>query len=968
MADDHEDLFGDEEDAEEFFLPEHHAQNESEANRGELIDTLALPTPRESVTTNKASKTEDDSNSLASDGLDDDEELPEEEEATNPVEEINYQDLINQARTDAEKVAGDRGTDVHLPDLGELPAGASGASGAMVQWMAGVEQTKGQDGEPEEFSETDKALSRDEILREYYPGFRPNERLNFSDLFSVRTLPRMSRSSRKARSCVPSRVNLDVEYSGDNLMRAAAYKKRRLDPYGNKRIIETLNHDDTLSSQLQLQQRVPAASLDKSDLDLILACTSWDHIHEISSRDSAEEDRNTEAFVPGRTKLSFASQEKHIWSVDDLQIAVKTIACRVVLNMNDPHLLLQQSAMTPLPGSRSAEFQLPKRYNFSNDAAYDMLQGSQKSRERSTLTQLALEHAGFADRLQSPYYKTTLSKSEARAYHRPTATFKAGQELRFSRVRPRKKKDKDRSKDPKVLLATTKDISLSDNAGFVCLEYSEEYPAILSNVGMGSKILNYYRKRNEEDEYRPSEICGEPSILGLSDQSPFWNFGAVETGETVQAISNRMFRAPVFRHTPMRTDFLLVKSSTRLGHRFYLRNMKHLYTVGQTLPVIDIPGPHSRKVTTSYKNRLKMITYRLIRKSEFQSLQVKDLIKHFPDQTELQIRQRLKDFMEFQRRGGLDQNSWKLRTGDILPSEEATRAMIDPETVCLIDAMQVGQRLLEDSGYGKSADADDDQDDSMSVEQQLAPWIASRNFINATQGKAMLQLYGEGDPTGRGEGFSFIKTSMKGGFKVAGESVNDTLENEKPIPKGAHSYNVEKQRKAYEDEIARIWNAQKTTLGMTDEQVLDTEALENNNEIEGDSPFSMQSPGVTSELDDDLFSNNSGMSASNLNKVLKIERRRKDINGELVIETEVVTDPHVIHAYVLKRRALQEDAMDLDGDEGSANDEESRKRRKKKLEDQLLKLKRNAERRRLRKVQKDAGLIKSKSKKVRVDG
>lgn len=292
--------------------------------------------------------------------------------------------------------------------------------------------------------------------------------------------------------------------------------------------------------------------------------------------------------------------------------------------------------------------------------------------------------------------------------------------------------------------------------------------------------------------------------------------------------------------------------------------------------------------------------------------------------------------------------------------------MIDPETVCLIEAMQVGQRHLEDSGYGKSADADDDQDENMTTEQQLAPWIASRNFINATQGKAMLQLYGEGDPTGRGEAFSFIKTSMKGGFKVAGESVNDTLENEKPIPKGAHAYNVAKQQKAYEDEIAKIWNAQKSTLSMTSDEVLDNEEFDNNGEYEAESPFSAQSPGAASEQDDDLMSLNSGMSASSLNKVLKIQRVTRDAAGDLVTTTEVVQDPYVIHAYVQKRKALEDENLTLDGSMiAHTDDDEMKKRLKKKLEEDLAKLKRNAERRRLRKIQKEAGLIKSKSKKAK---
>ena len=39
----------------------------------------------------------------------------------------------------------------------------------------------------------------------------------------------------------------------------------------------------------------------------------------------------------------------------------------------------------------------------------------------------------------------------------------------------------------------------------------------------------------------------------------------------------------------------------------------------------------------------------------------------------------------------------------------------------------------------------------------MAPWNLSSNFVNATIGKCSLELYGLGDPSGRGEAFSFVK-------------------------------------------------------------------------------------------------------------------------------------------------------------------------------------------------------------------
>jgi transcription initiation factor TFIID subunit 1, fungi type len=111
--------------------------------------------------------------------------------------------------------------------------------------------------------------------------------------------------------------------------------------------------------------------------------------------------------------------------------------------------------------------------------------------------------------------------------------------------------------------------------------------------------------------------------------------------------------------------------------------------------------------------------------------------------------------MEYHRRGP-HQGFWRLK-------------MVTPEQVVLAESMQVGQRHLQDSGYSYNGEEADDDEGNLSIEQQLAPWITTKNFLFATQAKAMLRLHGEGDPSGRGEAFSFIRVSMKDIFVKAGE-------------------------------------------------------------------------------------------------------------------------------------------------------------------------------------------------------
>jgi transcription initiation factor TFIID subunit 1, fungi type len=625
------------------------------------------------------------------------------------------------------------------------------------------------------------------------------------------------------------------------------------------------------------------------------------------------------------------------------------------LDMNDSHLLfVEDSAQRRLASVKRTtdiprtDKQLEQRYNISNDRAYDLLKENYQSKIRSTIGNLTIDHSMVALRLQSPYYKVKLSKAQMRSHHRPTFVARPNSVITFAKLKQRKKK-KDKGKHITQLLSTTKDMTLGDSAGLLLTEYSEEFPLALSNFGMGSKLINYYRKETPEDTNRPKLAVGETNILGVQDRSPFWNFGFVEPGKTVPTLYNRMIRAPVFKHDTASTDFLVIRStSTGRGQKLFLKPIPNLFVVGQTFPVTGVPGPHSRKVTTASKNRLKMVAFRLLNKNEYHRLQVRDISPHFPDQNEMQNRQRLKEFMEYQR-GGEDQSFWKVKTGEILPNEESIRAMISPEDITLLEAMQVGQQHLEDSGYGKTIDDDSVEDqDGMSIEEQIAPWNVTRNFINATQGKAMLQLHGAGDPSTRGEAFSFLRTSMKGGFKAMGESVNEKLDKSKF---GGHSYNVAMQQKAYDEEIKRIWYSQAKSLSVTTTEGLQWDEAENNRLGTHEEEQRSEEPSKIEDDEMSLFSHASGI--SHKTKVLQITRMSKDENGTLQRNTQIVKDPNVIRAY-LKRRHEIEDSQIAPEEIAPTNDEEKNRRLKKILLTEKARLERNKERQMARKAEKMA--------------
>lgn len=803
-------------------------------------------------------------------------------------------------------------------------------------------------------------LSRDAVLKQYFPGFRENEVLKFCELFISKKAYFVPIKHKITRTCFPAWVRLDVEQDD---FQAFSSSDRPIRPKWDDEVVYISSFSENTSEKISFdkenQDSFHAFSFNEMNNDLHLICFDW--YRKVFS-DEFSPSKNVSLVRPN-SKIKFMGEGfLSRLQIDDRIFSgnIQSVPS-VQLNFNDPFLLLDiQKLDSTYPKHMVNDHlllynDLSRRYNISNDEAYDLLRQNQQSRVRQTLGHLSIEHGLVADRLQSPYYKTRLSKTECRLFHRPVITFKINHEIRFNKIESRKKK-KDRIKDPKILLSTTKGITLSDNSTYVLMEYSEEYPSVISNPGMGSKVVVFYRKKSNDDYTRPKMAIGETHILEPQDRSPFWNFGTVDPGETVLTLYNKMIRAPIFAHEPENTDFLVIRNTCSQRSRYYLRNIKYLYVIGQTFPVVDVPGPHSRKITMVSKNRLKMICFRLLRREEGGKILIKQMAHHFPDQNEMQLRQRLKEFMDFQRKGD-DQGYWRLKSSEVLPSEVVIRSMVSPEMVCLIESMQVGLQNLEDAGYGRAVEDENMDETCLSIDQQLVPWILTRNFINATQGKAMLKLHGEGDPTGCGQGFSFIRTSMKGGFKSLDDTMDEKTDGDKS--KTNHGYNIAKQMKAYEDEIARIWRSQRIGLSMTENSSMnDLEFGDSRNDSSNDNKANngwYVSTLRSTDLieNDDYVSMNSQIGSNQTNKVLKIQRLSLNSFGQLERKVEIVHNINVIRAYIRHRQLIDDEATMMEK-MGPTDDDDVNRRRKKILEEQLARLRHNHERRQARKAAKAA--------------
>lgn len=93
--------------------------------------------------------------------------------------------------------------------------------------------------------------------------------------------------------------------------------------------------------------------------------------------------------------------------------------------------------------------------------------------------------------------------------------------------------------------------------------------------------------------------------------------------------------------------------------------------------------------------------------------------------------------------------------------------MVSPEQCCAFYSMIAAEQRLKDAGYGEKTlftaedENDEDQQLKMDDEVKTAPWNTTRAFIAAMKGKCLLQLNGVADPTGCGEGFSYVRIPNK---------------------------------------------------------------------------------------------------------------------------------------------------------------------------------------------------------------
>ncbi|XP_012989930.1 transcription initiation factor TFIID subunit 1 isoform X2 [Esox lucius] len=420
------------------------------------------------------------------------------------------------------------------------------------------------------------------------------------------------------------------------------------------------------------------------------------------------------------------------------------------------------------PQQNMSQPEVKDPWNLSNDEFYYPKQQGL----RGTFGGNIIQHSIPAVELRQPFFPTHMGPMKLRSFHRPSlkkysfgSLSQPGQHPAQPLLKHIKKKAKMREQERQAsgggdmfFMRTAQDLTGKDG-DLILAEYSEEYPPLIMQVGMATKIKNYYKRKPGKDPGAPDCKYGETVYCHTS---PF--LGSLHPGQLLPAFENNLFRAPIYLHKMPETDFLVLR--TRQG--YFIRELVDIFVVGQQCPLYEVPGPNSKRANTHIRDFLQVFIYRLFWKSKDRPrrIRMEDIKKAFPSHSESSIRKRLKLCADF-KRTGMDSNWWVLKPDFRLPTEEEIRAMVSPEQCCAYYSMLVAEQRLKDAGYGEKSffapEEENEEDFQMKIDDEVrtAPWNTTRAFIAAMKGKCLLEVMGVADPTGCGEGFSYVKVPNK---------------------------------------------------------------------------------------------------------------------------------------------------------------------------------------------------------------
>uniref|UniRef100_A0A673WIC3 Transcription initiation factor TFIID subunit n=1 Tax=Salmo trutta TaxID=8032 RepID=A0A673WIC3_SALTR len=670
------------------------------------------------------------------------------------------------------------------------------------------------------------------------------------------------------------------------------------------------------------------------------------------------------------------------------------------------------------PQQNMSQPEVKDPWNLSNDEFYYPKQQGL----RGTFGGNIIQHSIPAVELRQPFFPTHMGPMKLRGFHRPSlkkysfgTLSQPGPHAAQPLLKQIKKKAKMREQERQAsgggdmfFMRTAQDLTGKDG-DLILAEYSEEYPPLIMQVGMATKIKNYYKRKPGKDPGAPDCKYGETVYCHTS---PF--LGSLHPGQLLPAFENNLFRAPIYLHKMPETDFLVLR--TRQG--YFIRELVDIFVVGQQCPLYEVPGPNSKRANTHIRDFLQVFIYRLFWKSKDRPrrIRMEDIKKAFPSHSESSIRKRLKLCADF-KRTGMDSNWWVLKPDFRLPTEEEIRAMVSPEQCCAYYSMLVAEQRLKDAGYGEKSffapEEENEEDFQMKIDDEVQsggpnsihaftaqddrePQPAKKTVtgtdadlrrLSLKNAKQLLRKFGvpeeEIKKLSRWEVIDVVRTM----------STEQARSGEGPMSKFARGsrFSVAEHQERYKEECQRIFDLQNKVLDSTEVLSTDTDsssAEDSDFEEMGKNIENMlQNKKTSSQLSrekeeqerkelqrmlmgeetsalstgshkDDDTSSVTSLNSSATGRRLKIYRTFRDEDGKEYVRCETVRKPSVIDAYTRIRTTKDDEFIRKFAVFDEQHREEMRKERR-RIQEQLRRLKRNQEKDRFK------GPPEKKAKKVK---
>lgn len=289
--------------------------------------------------------------------------------------------------------------------------------------------------------------------------------------------------------------------------------------------------------------------------------------------------------------------------------------------------------------------------------------------------------------------------------------------------------------------------SLSGRKGnVVVIEHTSESLVFILNVGMASKLITYWHKATPSDN--PKTNIDNLHVLDPDQKSPF--SAEIPRNELVPSINCHLFSIPLAEHEVRPTDFLLIKSITKM--KFYIRRFNQIYCAGYLEPRQIVLRPATKTAQDFHMNFIRAILVNIFRGTEQypgrRRIQVSQIQQEFfPAVNEPKLRSVLHSFAKFYREQG--NGFWERK--DVNLDETFQQIEITPEQVCRYQSMLVGQWKLRENGVNiltKSKRVSQQIQnlrgeltkrvaEKIEIELMKTPWARTDNFSKAFQGHAL---------------------------------------------------------------------------------------------------------------------------------------------------------------------------------------------------------------------------------------